>query len=96
MGMSLNAAPQVPQLDDNGDGIYGTKTDGAVARNYTIGSGILLAGDDPMIGGIVPPQTLHGETQATVWVEPVTSTGRIAKVVAVLTPPGWTGGPSAR
>jgi sugar lactone lactonase YvrE len=86
---------QTPNLDDNGNGIGNEKLDGQLARNYTIGVGIILAGDDPVIGSISPEQTLHGQTSATIWVEGVTTTGSIDKVWAVITPPGYgTGSPS--
>jgi hypothetical protein len=86
---------QTPNLDDNGNGVGNEKLDGQLARNYTIGVGIILAGDDPVIGSISPEQTLHGETSATIWVEGVTTTGTIDKVWAVITPPGYgTGSPS--
>ena len=51
---------QNPKLDDNGNGIGNEKTDGQVAQGYVIGSGIILAGDDPLIGTICPAQTLTG------------------------------------
>ena len=78
-------AGQLAQLDDNGDGTYHTKQDGALARVYWLGSGILLAGDDPLIGEACSPQTLTGDTSATVSVEDVTTTGTLERVVAVLT-----------
>jgi len=92
--MIFAGAGQAAQLDDNGDGVYDTKTDGVLARNYMIGSGILLAGDDPL-GSAYAAQTLHGETSATISVNDVTTTGRIDRVVAVLTsyPSGGKAGP---
>jgi sugar lactone lactonase YvrE len=79
---------QTANIDDNGNGIANEKGDGLLASNYTIGFGIILAGDDPLIGSISPEQTLHGETSATIWVEQVTTTGTIDKVWALITPPG--------
>ncbi len=49
-----------PQLDDNGDGVYDTRSDGALAMSYTIGVGVLLAGDEPIIGTICDAQELNG------------------------------------
>jgi sugar lactone lactonase YvrE len=93
--MTFAGEGQTAQLDDNGDGVYNTKTDGVLARTYMIGSGILLAGDDPLIGPASADQTLDGETSATLSVSDVTTTGRIDRVVAVLTsyPSGTKAGP---
>jgi hypothetical protein len=79
---------QTPCLDDTGDGVYNTKQDGLVARNYYIGAGILLAGDDPIIWSIVGEQEIFGCTTATIWVDGVTTTGTIARVTAVVRAPG--------
>ena len=86
---------QVPQLDDTGNGVGNEKADGWLARNYTIGIGIMLAGDDPVVGSVSPEQTLSGEISATIWAKEVTSTGTIDKIWAVITPPNYTGGSSA-
>jgi len=93
--MTFAGAGQAAQLDDNGDGVYNTKTDGMLARNYMIGCGILLAGDDPLVRSACDAQTLHGETEAPLSVNDVTTTGRIDRVVAVLTsyPSGAKAGP---
>jgi sugar lactone lactonase YvrE len=93
--MTFAGAGQAAQLDDNGDGVYNTKTDGMLARNYMIGCGILLAGDDPLVGSACAAQTLHGETSATLSVNDVTTTGQIDRVIAVLTsyPSGAKAGP---
>ena len=53
--MRFAAESQEGQLDDNGDGIANTKEDGDLARLQTHGSGILLAGDEPLIGSINQP-----------------------------------------
>ena len=79
---------QVPLLDDNGNGIGNEKADGDFSRGYTIGIGIMLAGDDPLIGSVSQMETLSGETSATLWAKDVTTTGDIDKVWAVITPPG--------
>ena len=90
--MVFSGDGQVPQLDDTGNGIGNEKADGQLARNYTIGAGIMLAGDDPIIGSVSPVQTLSGETSATIWAKDVTSTGTIDKVWAVITPPNYLSG----
>lgn len=72
-------------LDDNGIG--NEKVDGIEAREYSIGIGIMLAGDDPIIGEIFPEQTIgEGET-ADIWAKNITTTGTINRVWAVITSP---------
>lgn len=78
---------QTPQLDDNGNGAANEKWDGAIAARNTLGAGILLAGDDPLIGAVSPAQELVGETSAAIWAENVTCTGAIERVWAVVFPP---------
>jgi hypothetical protein len=81
---------QVPQLDDSGNGIGNESgIDGRLARDYRIGTGIMLAGDDPLIGSVSPPQTLSGTPSATLWTQEVTTTGTVDTVWAVITPPGY-------
>jgi uncharacterized protein YjiK len=78
---------QTPQLDDNGNGIANEKQDGIVSRAYSIGVGIMLAGDDPVIGSVSPGQTISGDISAVIWAEDITTTGTIDRVWAVITPP---------
>ncbi len=80
---------QTAQLDDNGNGTGNEKEDGIKAMSYTIGAGIMLAGDDPVIGSIMPAETLTGQASATIWAEDVTTTGNIENVWAVINPPGY-------
>ena len=78
---------QRPRLDADGDG-DSDKFDLALVQNYSLGPGILLAGDAPLIGKVNDPVTLSdGSTTATLFAEQVTSTGNIARVFAVITPP---------
>ena len=93
--MTFSGAEQIPQLDDTGNGVGNEKADGALAGKTTIGVGIMLASDDPIIGSVSPTQALAGETSATLWAKDVTSTGTIDKVWAVITPPNYFGGSSA-
>jgi len=84
---------QVPLLDDSGNGIGNEMgVDGRLARAVTLGVGIMLAGDDPVIGAICPDQTLSGSPEATIWVDDVTTTGVIQKVWALIRPPGFEAG----
>ncbi len=80
---------QNPLMDDNGNGIGNEKTDGNLAKNYTIGMGVMLGGDNPIVNAVSPAQTLSGETIAAIRAEQVTTTGTIEKVWAVITPPGY-------
>lgn len=82
---------QTAGLDDNGNGKANEPLDGALARQVTIGSGIVVAADPPVIGSVSPPRTLTGSSSATIWANQVTTTGTIRKVWAVITPPGATG-----
>ncbi|MFC1799168.1 C13 family peptidase, partial [Thermodesulfobacteriota bacterium] len=84
---------QTPQLDDNGNGIGNEKPDGILSRDYSIGFGIMLAGDDPLIGSISPAQST-GVNAATIFAQDVTTTGTIEKVWAVITPSGYSNDPS--
>ena len=79
---------QIPQLDDNGNGTGNEKSDGQVSRYYTLGVGIMLAGDDPVIGSVSSGVTLHGDTSQMIWTQNITTTGTIDKVWAVISPPG--------
>jgi len=85
--MSYLTDNQVPQIDDNGNGIPNEKVDGYLSQSYTLGVGIMLAGDDPLIGSVSPEQALNSETSATIWAKDVTTTGTIDRVWAVITPP---------
>ncbi len=74
-------------LNDNGNTIANEKTDGRIARSYRLGSGILLAGDEPLIGSINDPITLNGTGNAVIEIGEVTTTGSINNVTAVITAP---------
>jgi sugar lactone lactonase YvrE len=82
-------AGQSGELDDTGNGVANEKADGNIARYYTLGVGIMLAGDDPVIGSVAPGQTLYGTTSATIWAENITTTGSVQKVWAVVSAPGY-------
>jgi sugar lactone lactonase YvrE len=87
--ISFFCTGQTPHLDDNGNGIGNEKQDGLLSSYYSIGVGIMLAGDAPVIGSACPNQTLSGTSSGTIWVDNVTSTGDIDRVWAVITPPGY-------
>jgi len=86
---------QTPRLDANANGIADESEDIRTAMNVTIGTGIMLAGDDPLVGSIVPEQNLDGESSAAIWVEDVSSTGTIERVWAIIVPPGYSHASSA-
>ena len=88
----LDGGPVLAQLDDNGNGLGNEKSDGQLARNYSIGVGIMLAGDDPLIGSISEQQTVSDGDSVTIWVDDVTTTGSIASVWALIIPPGYATG----
>jgi len=76
---------QVAMIDDNGE-IYRTangtaneKNDGEVAKDYVIGTGIKLGGNDPLVG-VVSGIELSGDTHATINVDNVITTGTLAEV----------------
>jgi hypothetical protein len=71
------------QLDDTGNGIANELLDGLLSNRYSIGSGILLAGDDPLIG-TAASNAISTTSQYLLFVEDVTSTGTIATVDAVV------------
>jgi len=84
------AGGQTPLLDDSGNGIGNELgIDGRKARDHTIGVGIMLAGDAPMIGSVSPAQTIGGPVSALLWADDVTTTAAIERVWAVITPPGY-------
>ena len=80
--------PIIALLNDSGNDQGNEKNDGKLARNYTIGTGIMLASAGPLTEEISPEITLSdGITSADIWVRNVTTTGTIEKVWAVITPP---------
>lgn len=85
--LSLAGGP-TSQLNDGGDGIAPAPgLNGQFAQNHWLSAEIPSSGAAPVIGTIVPPQILHGPPSAELWVDQVTTTGTIAAVWAVITPP---------
>ena len=85
--MRFSAGSQEAQLDDNGDQIPNTKQDGFLAKRQNHGSGILLAGDEPLIGTVSANDEVTTGESNTISVSNVTTTGTIDKVIAVVTTP---------
>lgn len=74
-------------LNDDGSTEPNQKSDGLLSRSFRLGSGILLAGDDPLVGSISESQSLDGEVEATVRIGDIATTGQIASVSAIVTWP---------
>jgi hypothetical protein len=90
----MSAGSQRARLDADGDG-DSDKFDLSLVKTFSLGPGILLAGDAPLIGTVSAPQTLSdGATTATLFADDVTTTGTIERVFAVIAPPGRGGVPS--
>ncbi|QTA78799.1 Peptidase C13 domain-containing protein, NHL repeat-containing [Desulfonema limicola] len=85
--MTASCYVQTPMIDDNGNGIGNEKSDGIIARNVPIGTGIILASDSPIIGNISEPQNIENRRDASIWADNITTTEGINEVWAVITPP---------
>jgi hypothetical protein len=88
---STRRAPltQSPYLDANGDGVSDGKRDANVLRasGHVIGNGLLLAGDEPLIGGVASERTLTETGSASLWAENITTTSDLTSVVAYIAYP---------
>ncbi len=85
--VAFSARGQTPQLDDNGNASPNELFDGAYSQGYSIGSGVLLAGDDPLVDSVQVNAVINGFLEP-ITVVGVTTTGTIDSVVAVITQPG--------
>ncbi len=75
---------QLPQLDDNQDGLYASN-DGRFARRTYIGSKKVQGTQPPKITGVHPPiQLRKGQRSATLWVKAIPDFNRMKKVRAIL------------
>ena len=86
-------------IDDNGNGIGNEYEDGRIAQQFRLGQGVMLAGDEPVVGRLICPETLRGSPFALIMAGQVTGTSAIAQVRAIVTPPAdadnqTAGGPS--
>ena len=86
--LAASLSPQVPVLEDNANGIGNDGLDGQLTGGYSLGSGIVVAGDPPLIGTITPDQTLDGQASGSVEISNVTTTGTVARATALIFPPG--------
>ncbi|MEI6127846.1 MAG: C13 family peptidase, partial [Pseudomonadota bacterium] len=81
-------AYQTALLDDNGNGIGNEeRLDGSLARNYSVGNGVVTAGDIPVIQAISSEQTLQGESSAKIWVSGIVDADAIVRTWGVVLPP---------
>ena len=71
------------ELDDNCNGVPNELFDGIKAGRYNIGTGILLAGDAPIIGMISDSAPIR-QSNYSLFVNDVTSTSQIARVSALV------------
>ena len=65
---SETSQDRMPRLDDTGNGIGNESSDGQLAMTYTIGAGIRLAGDNPLVSSVSSEEDLNGKTSAIIWV----------------------------
>ncbi|KPA11262.1 NHL repeat containing protein, partial [Candidatus Magnetomorum sp. HK-1] len=85
-GVAFSCNIQVPQLDDNGNGISNELLDGIVSQHRTIGSGIRLAENSPFIGTTNEYLNIT-QSHATITAKDVTATDSIQQMIAVIAPP---------
>ncbi|MEM9533307.1 MAG: C13 family peptidase [Pseudomonadota bacterium] len=75
-----------PQIEDQGNGVPNEFLDGQRARFYRVGSGVLLAGDEPVIGGVTVAANLSLDREP-ILAAGVTTTSAISEVFAAVTQP---------
>jgi sugar lactone lactonase YvrE len=80
---------QNPCIDANGNGNVNEYDDYVIAREFTIGYGIMRAQDTVTIASVMPTSELAGETHAIIWAEKVISTSEIESIWAIIVPPGF-------
>ncbi|MEM9529301.1 MAG: 6-bladed beta-propeller [Pseudomonadota bacterium] len=80
---------QTPLLDADGDGVFNSSDDRAVVQLRLIGTGATSGGEAPTLGPVTAPQVIASGSAATVAVDDVTDADGIARVWAVLRPPGY-------
>lgn len=77
-----------PILDDTGNGIGNESVDGVRAAGYTIGAGIRMSGNDPIVRAAPPDTVLFGEPSSLIYAEDVAGPAPVVRVWAVIRPPG--------
>jgi streptogramin lyase len=87
--------PQHPLLDANGNGVGNDPSDGAIAKQVFIGTGIDNFFKAPTIAAFSPEQTISGTATAALFAEiAADDLAQIARVWAVIRPPGFVPAPS--
>jgi len=76
-------------IDANGDGIPNEKADYLAAADLRLGRGAVSAAFEPQIIGVSLPQSIGNGSVATVSVDEVSSINELARVWAVVLPPGY-------
>ncbi len=78
---------QYPQIDDDGNGIPNEDSDGYLAKETSIGIGIITGADGFITGDIPDTITLEGEISSMMTVSDIRSVNEIVRVWALITPP---------
>ncbi len=85
---------QHPLIDANGDGTSNQPDDFTLAENKFIGNGTVIPGDAPVISGVSADQTISDTSSALLSASGVMDNDGIARVWAVIKPPGYYQGAS--
>jgi hypothetical protein len=80
---------QNPLMDTDGDGIDDASSNYDGAAGIYIGSGTDAFEEAPVIGSVVPADTISGERTKTIYAEDVADPDGIARVWAIIRPPGY-------
>lgn len=88
--LNLDDSMQIPQIDDNGNGIANEDSDGNIAAKSYIGIGIMTAENIFLNGDVTDKITLNGEISAMLSIENIQSAEEIERVWALITPPEYT------
>ena len=76
-------------IDADGNGQPDETEDYQIAATVTLGRGAVSAAFEPQISGITAAQSIGGATVATISIDSVTAVNQLARVWAVVLPPGY-------
>ena len=82
---------QIAQIDDNGDGVFSSSSDGDLAGETHIGTAFMTGADVPSIGAATPDTYGVPGTNLVLWASGVTDVDGISNVWCVMTPPDYDG-----
>ncbi len=86
----MMARYQTANLEANGNGVPNEKEDKILSNRIKIGRGYMPASDIPSISSVyAEPETLNGQTTASIFAESVTDADGVRRVWAMITPPGY-------